>query len=138
MKITATVKFPEIKIDLLDKTFYQATGLEVARSVIKRTQSGKDVDGASFKPYSKSYAAYRAEKGRQVAPVNLTFSAKMLNAIKNEATDKRARVFLTGNEGFKAYSNEHRGRRFFNISQADANDIIRRVDKWMTAKNGLK
>lgn len=139
MKITSTVtRIPDIKIKTPNKDFFQTTGLEAVTQIVKRTQAGKDVNGASFKPYKESYAEYRRGKARQAVPVNLTFSAKMLNAIKNEATASRARIYITGIEGVKAWGNTNKGRRFFDLSQDQLNSIITKVDKFVTAKNGLK
>ena len=93
-------------------------GLDEAKEIRQRTETkGLDVKGESFKPYSAAYAAYRAEMGRGTMP-NLSFSGRMLGALGSNvsATGDSARLTLAGEEGFKAWSNERRGREFMGVT----------------------
>lgn len=47
-------------------------GLAFRTLTLRRTRKGKDIQGASFKPYSAPYAKIRAKAGEPTHPVNLT------------------------------------------------------------------
>lgn len=56
--------------------------------IIERTLGGKDADEQAFVPYSKSYAQFREENGRQKTPVNLKYSQRMQRAMKTKLLSK--------------------------------------------------
>lgn len=93
-------------------------GLEEAKEIRQRTETrGRDVNNVSFKPYSAAYAAYRAQMGRSTTP-NLSFSGRMLGALGSNvrSDNESAKITLAGEEGFKAWSNERRGREFMGVT----------------------
>lgn len=53
----------------------------IAARIKVRTGQGKDVKLKPFAPYSDSYKAFRAKKGRQTSPVNLQFTGRMLAGV---------------------------------------------------------
>ena len=117
----------------------RAIGERIIERIIKRTQSGKDVNGDKFAPYSKSY---RESKNFKIAGkskrVNLTLSEEMLNSIE-VLRDRSGSVtvgFLPGdtrNNG-KAEGNQKgtygnsrpvtRPRKFLGISQEELDKIL--------------
>lgn len=98
--------------------FGQAVQIETGE-IVRRTQSGIDVNGSPFKAYSKEYAAYKKKKGRNATP-DLTFSGKMLGSIKATvkatATKFFAEIkFSSATEAAKAKGNLKK-RKFFGLS----------------------
>jgi hypothetical protein len=47
-------------------------------------------------------------------------------------------VRLTGEQGFKAFQNEKKGREFFGIDDKQADEILKGVSKFIARKNGFK
>jgi len=70
---------PLDQIKLTDKALMREVGLMIRERIVRRTRQGIGVDGP-FKPYSRSYAAKKAEELGS-GPVNLTVSGGILNAI---------------------------------------------------------
>jgi hypothetical protein len=66
---------------------------KIKEIMIKRTKSGRDVNGKDFKPYSKNYA----EKKRKTL-VNLTDTGLMLDSIKIERADKQRTFYFSARE----------------------------------------
>lgn len=132
-------KMPDLSIDMPDKRLWRAVGVDAAKEIRKRTEKGSDVDGKSFKAYSPNYKAYRRKTGRSTKP-NLVFTGRMLGAMARGITviKNGTRITLSGRQGSKAWYNEKRGRVFFDVSQKEADVIIRKVSRWMTRKNKLK
>lgn len=50
--------------------------------IVKRTGQGLDVDGIPFKTYSNKYAERKSKTGRDSGIVDLTWSGRMLKALK--------------------------------------------------------
>ena len=132
-------KTPRITFDAPDDPrFWKAVAIEVQKSVRKRTESqGKDVDLKSFDAYSTTYADFRRNKGRSAKP-NLSFTGKMLGGMIAIGRKGMAIVRLTGEQGFKAFQNEERGREFFGIDDKQADEILKGVSKFIARKNGFK
>lgn len=65
----------------------------------------------------------------------MSFAGRMLGAIRAMGRKDGASIRLTGSEGYKAWSNEMRGREFFDISEKEASSIFKRVADWMKKKN---
>lgn len=138
--IKVNVKKPMIKIAVPeDPKFWGAVGIQVARKVRERTESGLDVDRKRFKPYSREYREYRKEKGRS-SKVNLTFTGRMLGAVASgvRATKRGAKIIMSGRQGAKAWGNTRRGRDWFGLDTKTKKQTLESVIKWMTRKNKLK
>jgi hypothetical protein len=56
-------------------------GLLARERILKRTQAGRDEDGAPFKAYSKAYAEQKTKGLGSAAPVNLQVSGRMLQGL---------------------------------------------------------
>ena len=113
------VEGADLAIDMLDSDDWRRLALEEAKEIRERTETrGLDVNNEVFKPYTKAYADYRAEKGRSTWP-NLSFTGKMLGALGSNvsSTDTSATITLSGDEGNKAWSNERRGREFMGVTR---------------------
>ena len=59
-----------------------------------RTSKGKDVDGVTFKPYSKRYAFFRQKKGHPIDKVTLFFTGSMMSSMTYTTTRTTARLFF--------------------------------------------
>ena len=70
------------------KEIWSKIGDKAIDMVRKRTVSGKDIKGSSFKSYSPAYAS---KKG---SLVDLSKSGKMLKAISKKAWAKRCRIYV--------------------------------------------
>lgn len=94
-----------------------------AQTIIKtRTAKGVDVSGAPFKPYSKTYEAFRKSKGRSATP-NLMFSGRMLNSMKATANKNKGVLFFSRSEESKKAAFNNRTRRFFDLSKKELGRI---------------
>lgn len=117
---------------------YDAANLAMSDQVTKikaRTTSGKDLNGKTFKKYSKNYAIIREKEKRQVSPPNLTRSGDMRRSLRREDAKKSGDLF-TVKIGFtrdieekKMLGNKDKGREFFGISDKEAKQIIKRIEK---------
>lgn len=135
------VKVPDLKLDIStnDKKFWKNVGIEATKEIQKQTLAGKDSQGKPFKPYTKDYKNQRTKAGRSAKP-NLTWSGKMLSSMAKGVQPIRngVKITMSGNEGFKAWSNEQKGRKFFDLTDKNIKSIIKRVTDWVTRKNDLK
>jgi len=121
-----------------DVRFWKGVAVTAQKEVRERTETqGEDAQNKAFTPYSKAYAELRREKGRSAKP-NLSFTGKMLGGMRSFGRKGEAIVQLTGEQGFKAFQNEERGRVFFALSKEDIESIFRRVSKWVEKNNELK
>ena len=119
-------------------SFWRSVALAARRWMRKRTiEDAVDVAGRAFKKYSDAYREYRKKKGRGVVP-NLSFTGRMLGAMQAIGKRLKGQILLSGQEGLKAFGNEARGRKFFDLSTKDRNSVIKLVARWMTKKNRLK
>jgi hypothetical protein len=82
-------------VELLTRSDWEAAGRLVRESLIRRTQQGRDAQGAAFTPYSAGYAKRKAEE-LGAGPVDLTVSGGMLNGIEITATDKSVTLSFRG------------------------------------------
>ena len=109
------------KIKKLKKNHLAPLANEIKDTIKRRTQSGKDINGKAFKPYSPSYKEYRIEKGRSAKP-NLTDSSNMLNAIdwdKLKGGNIGIKMkFNSEEQTAKAIGNQ-KLRPFFGLSRTD-------------------
>lgn len=103
--------------------------MQVAATQIKiRTQAGTDAEGASFKPYSKAYAAYRLAHGRQADHVDLLYTGAMQKAIHTKIEDANNAIdgviYVTAEEAEKVRENEKRGRKFFALAKEQLGALV--------------
>lgn len=67
--------------------------------MVTRTSNGRDYRDRPFTPYSESYAEVRELGGRNVDPVDLTWTGKMLNALDSTVLpDGTIAVFFNNTE----------------------------------------
>lgn len=69
--------------------------------IIERTQSGEDINGKAFKPYSPEYAD---KKGVSRNSVDLTLLGDMLAGINGEADGATVKLFIDDDQVPKAYN----------------------------------
>ena len=81
----------------------------------RRTGQGKDVEGASFKPYSARYASQRRRSGRNPAPPTLLLSGGMLASMKVLRSSGQSAVI--GFEGSSASLKFARRTRTVSVNQ---------------------
>ena len=90
---------------------------EVKDDLIARTQSGKDVFGGKFKPYSDSWAEVRAAAGLQTANPDLTFTGAMLGSLRVKVYRNMGQIFFGDRREARKASENQRLRQFFGWSQ---------------------
>lgn len=61
-------------------------GVDAISVINERVDSGKEVNGSSFKGYSKEYDKFKKSKGRS-GKVDLTFTGEMLNSMQYKVED---------------------------------------------------
>ena len=90
------------------------TGINI---ILERTDKGKQIGGADFDGYSEKYAKFRAKRGRQIAPVDLTFTGAMLGSMSNRSlrVGRQRLYFDRATEAQKAFHN-NKTRPFFGFS----------------------
>lgn len=103
------------------------TALHGINMIEDRTESGRGYNG-TFRPYSEGYAKFRSKKGRQVSPVNLNFSGRMLSSMAARRVRRGVQeiYFTRAEEARKAYFHNVTGagkgritRKFFGFNQAE-------------------
>ncbi len=151
----AIIRVVKERLEKAKANFKEAVDDEVLR-MIRRTQSGQDVNGQTFTPYTPAYNKRKASlksgfttrtgkrgrnakqvKGPFSAPplkVDLTLSGNMLAAIQTKVEDTNegtvATVFFNSAlEAAKAQGNQRR-RRFFGF----AAEQIKRITRKLLAK----
>lgn len=130
-------KRPSLKLEMPSRTFWTAAAIEAKKRIRQRTETGKkDHNNRAFKPYREEYKILRAKKGRSTTP-NLSFTGKMLGAMRIAVTNRIGKVVLSGEEALKAAGNEARGRIFFALAPPDIDAIYKMVDRWLAKKNRL-
>ena len=101
----------------------------------ERTALGNDVNGSPFAPYSPAYAKARGKSGRNVSPVDLLKSGRMLTSMRVETQGSEEFAITVQDAEAAAYGqaiNDGAGhqpqRRFFDTSQAELdammNDLV--------------
>lgn len=102
-------------------------GNEIIVDIINRTQSGKDINNKTFKPYTKQYAQIKKRFGGKV---NLTVTGNMLNSIDSKTIPNGLRFYINStNEKKKALGNIKNGRRFMGIDSKLKAKIKQRISK---------
>lgn len=125
LKIEKTLSQLELKNI---KSKLMQVGSELIVEIINRTQSGKDSNNNSFKPYTKPYAKAKA-KEYKTTTVNLTRSNDMLNAMTPKETDFGIVIkFNSEYEATKAYYNHVVNKReFFALSDKQKSYITKQI-----------
>ena len=112
---------------------FDRIGQFMIRRILDRTQSQHvDADKTAFEPYSKSYLAQRAKKGRTAA-VNLTFTGRMMANLRRGVVSKsndHIEIGVSGDEIDKASYVEKGGREFLGVNDEDGEGIERIIDQW--------
>lgn len=109
------------------KLFYELA----VDNIVKRTTSGKDIDGSKFTKYSKEYAK---KKGVPRSSVDLVLEGDMLRSFEDsDSTGNIVKISMEeGDQTLKAY-NHNVGdtlpaRTFFGIKkESEMNRIVRQV-----------
>ena len=82
MTITIRRNFgPLEQIALTKAPVMREVGLLARERIIARTRRGLSAEGQPFRPYTRAYAAKKQAATGSSAPVNLTLSGGMLDAI---------------------------------------------------------
>ena len=101
-----------------------AAALSAIEMIDNRTTSGFDINGNRFKRYSKKYADYRVEKGRNVYPVDLQFTGRMLNSMRAKKLTYWSRlVFFRGAENSKKAAMNNKSREFFGLNKREQSRV---------------
>lgn len=120
------------RVKELQKNYLMPYGLSIQLEIRKNTASGKDKNGKSFKPYSKSYQEYIKKgyhKEKKSTHVNLQSSGEMLRSIDFDVIKGGLRFYLKGNRksGLSnndvAYYNKKNGREFLGLPEKREKEI---------------
>lgn len=106
--------------------------ITAAAEIDARTSSGRGIEGGSFKPYAESTKAFKKKTSRQISPVNLTQTGKMLGAaskIKITKTNNQliGTIGFTNSEDAKKGKWNQEKRPWFGLSNQQKTRIIRRL-----------
>ena len=121
IKVTSNFDFRlkiKEKIENIQEKFGQA--LEDIRTELELdATAGKDINGRTFKRYSKKYAEWRKEKGYQSSPPNLTITGTMLSSIRTDVRKDGENVVgrITVNDDPGKVKGNLEKRKFFGLSK---------------------
>lgn len=108
-----------------EEAMLNAAGRQITR-IRERTEQGKDVNGSEFTPYSEKYAKRREKKGRNVTPVDLTMSGRMLNSMTPEVRSPSQFAITVMDADAAIYGRAHNEgtdklpqRRFFDVNEEE-------------------
>lgn len=97
-------------------------GTQALTMIKRRTNKGQGLDG-KFKPYSKEYKKYKAEKGKSTNVVNLRDTATMMTSMISRIQGDTALIyFATSESNKKAYFN-NKLRPFFDLTKEEQKKI---------------
>lgn len=102
--------------------------LNIETGIINRTLKGKDVKGASFKPYSKQYADEKSSKGKGKT-VNLTNTGAMLQAISSKKIPNGIRFYFSASAETKKASWNQKLRKFFGVDKGQVKYLKKKMGK---------
>jgi hypothetical protein len=92
--------------------------------ILDRTADGQGYKGGSFASYSAKYALFRKIKGRQVAPVDLNFSGKMLGAMASAKVKTGvAKIYFTRAAEAKKAAFNNQKRPFFGFNRNEQSRV---------------
>jgi hypothetical protein len=118
MKLSFVLRGNELKVKNYDEAVKKAllkTGFKGIEFIGNKMDSGTTIKGAPFKPYSKSYAAFRRKKGRSTKP-DLQFTRRMRQSMTVKATSEKATIFFSRPEEAKKAAWNNKTRPFFGFS----------------------
>ena len=101
--------------------------------IVRRTGQGLDVNGQAFKAYSNKYAQRKAKTGRDSGKVDLTWSGRMLKALRTNQVGATFFVIgIYGEEGVRAAVHNYGigkapERQFIGASPQDRTAILNDV-----------
>jgi len=126
--------FGGIKDNLVNGKVLGRMADEASSRVLERTRSGKDVHGALFKPYSKSYQKARKKKGLQVRRVDLESTGEMLGDISATvyAADNMSTVSFNDSKNVLKAGFNQQGqakREFFGLDEAGKEVVGRMLEE---------
>ncbi len=89
----------------------------------KRTSLGLDVNEQPFRPYSKSYAAFRKKKKRPVDKVKLIFTGRMRGAMQSGLRGRDGIINFSSRTESKKAAFNNKTRPFFDLNKRDTKAI---------------
>lgn len=96
----------------------------------ERTKSGVGYKDGAFKPYSESYAAFRAEKGATLTP-NLELSGNMLGAMTSKSDHKKAVIFFSSKDESEKAAHNNKTRPFFGFSRDEEKRLLKSFERFI-------
>jgi len=127
-------RFGHTEENLFSRSLMSEIGTRVIFWIQRRTQSGVDVTGRRFKPYTPQYKLFREKAGRSGDTVNLFFTGSMMSSMTHSATEYTAKVFFQNTSDSSGTSNPlkafalNQKRRFFALSTQEQDDIEEMVN----------
>lgn len=122
-------RFGHTEENLFSKNLMSEIATRVIFWIQRRTQSGVDVTGRRFKPYTPQYKLFREKSGRSGDTVNLFFTGSMMSSMTHSAMEYTANIFFqntTDSSGarnpLKAFA-LNQERRFFALSSEEQDKI---------------
>lgn len=100
------------------------TGQKGASLILNKTAAGKDIDDAAFKPYSESYAKWRAKRGKTRKPT-LFNKGQMLASIRTKASSEKATIFFSSAAESKKAAFNQKTRPFFGFSRKNKEELAK-------------
>lgn len=95
-----------------------------------RTEKGMSFEGYGFKPYTKSYAGFRAKKGRKTAPPDLNFSGTMLSSmVAKPLPDSKAKITFSRAAEYKKAAFNQELRPFVGFNSGEEGRLARFFQK---------
>lgn len=110
----------------VDNLRLEANNIEVG--IIKRTQSGKDVNQRRMKPYSAAYKNRRSKENRNTTP-DLTRTGAMLQALSNKRITNGIRFYFSASAETKKAFYNNKERNFFGIDKRQIKYLKRKIGK---------
>jgi hypothetical protein len=113
------------------RLFLLKAGKYIEVAIRTRTARGIDSDGASFKPYSESYARTRERAGLQRHPVNLFFTGAMMGALFTDIEKNTVAVYFRDTVDKKGVRNVDKAmwnqptRDFLHIGKKESKEITK-------------
>jgi hypothetical protein len=126
---------------LAREAIFTRAELAILRIIKKRTREGKDVRGASFRPYSAGYRRVRQRANRPTSPVDLIFSnaGGMLDSIEGFINQDLTKLSIEFNKPDKerlAYYHNISGagkgkviREFWGLSEEESEKVFKDVEQ---------
>lgn len=101
---------------------------KAARGIVERTQSGRDVDGNSFRPYTESYKRAKRKAFGSASPVNLTATGEMLGSIRAKTSGGLTGPVEASIEITDRKAEFHQpDRPFFGLDKTQIANIVRAI-----------